>query len=211
MFRNYPKLKLVIGAGILFLLIIVLSLTVAHRGKTKVSVTVAPGDSQVLVNGKEQGAGTLYLEPGKYTFVAKKSGFADDSETVEVKSEPVSVNLVPAPTSPEAFAYLQQNPDVQAAREAIGGQQAQAYGQALKDETPLISQLPYTDINGPFTINYGPSTTRKDGVFLLISNTSPRGRANALKWIRQQGYDPTDLEIIYAGYANPLSGEAGNE
>ena len=75
----------------------------------------------------------------------------------------------------------------------------------------MISKLPYSDVTGPFTIDYGPSTTRKDGVFLLISDSSPRGRVNAFKWIRQQGYDPTDFEIVYTNVANPLAKEPEND
>lgn len=198
------KIFFICGAVILLIIIIFLSLLVSRDGETKVIINAVPKDSEVFMNGEAIKNGTYYLRSGKYTFTAKKSGFKDDSQKITVGTETITVGLIPSPDSDEARNYLVNNPNVQAAREAIGGQRANQKGLKLEQQTPLIKSLPYTDITGPFSIDYGPSDTRKGGTVIIISNSSPEGRINAIKWIKQQGFDPVDMEMRFDDFTNPL-------
>lgn len=195
-----------LGGVLLLIIIYLLALSVSRNGETRVAIHVIPDDSQVLLNDQSIKPGTHYLRPDRYTFIAKKAGFKDDAQTVTVKAEVVDVNLIPEPDSYEARQYLADNPDVQAAREAIGGQRANQKGLQLEQKTPLIKLLPYTDISGPFSIDYGPSDKQKDGIVIVVSNSSADGRVNAIKWIKQQGYNPADMEIRFEDFNNPLEG-----
>ncbi len=64
---------------------------------------------------------------------------------------------------------------------------------------------PITDINGPFTIEY---IYTKNGVdYIKIIDSSPQGRMNAMHWLRERGIDPTNLDIQFDDFVNPLKGE----
>ena len=68
----------------------------------------------------------------------------------------------------------------------------------------LFLNLPTTDIDGPFTLTY---LYTKDGVdYVKVTDSSPRGRMNALHWLRQNGVDPTDINIQFDDFTNPLLG-----
>lgn len=177
----------------------------SHSGKTKVGITVVPSNSQVTVDGKEVSSGTVYLKPGDYTFKASANGYKDDVQDVLVENESIKLGLVPVPDSEAARQWLADNPQIQRQRESIGGQNADRNGERVRKATPLISKLPRTELNGPYEIGYGPSLDRKDGIFIEINYSSPNGRKKALKWIRDQGTDPTDLEIRYVDFSNPLT------
>jgi len=196
----------IIVVFILFLIVNSIYTAISHSGKTKVTIEVLP-TSQIFVNGKKQAEGSnevLYLKPGEYTFTAKSKGFRDDTQKVTITKDPANVALTPEAASDEAFELLKNDPELQAKREQLGGMRASNTAQALTQQTPLIANLPVTDLYGPYKIDYGPSSDRSNGVFIEISDSSPEGRDKALKWIRQQGQDPTDLEIRYIDFNNPL-------
>jgi flagellar basal body-associated protein FliL len=65
-----------------------------------------------------------------------------------------------------------------------------------------LHTLPITDINGPFTLEY--LYTKNDVDYLKVSDSSPQGRMNALHWIRENGLDPTDLNVQFEDFTNPL-------
>jgi len=211
--RSYNKRNLVIGLVAAVLIVIFLFSLIANSGKTAVTVEVIPNDANLTMNGKTVKPGTLRLSPGEYTVEAAKDGFETDTYTVTVGDENLEVGLIPTPVSDEALAWLNENPEIQLRREELGGQRAAQRGLAFEAETPLLTQLPHNSIlpykgeYGPFSVDYGPSREREFGIFLLISNSSPDGRRNALEWIRDQGYDPTDFEIVYDDFDNPLSEE----
>ena len=208
MFKNIPLRTQIILASTLVGLFVLYSLgtMVLRGGETKVVITVIPGDATVFIDGKQSKDGTHYMKPGEYTFSAKKDGFKEDTLKVNVEDQEVEVGLIPSADSEEAEALFSQNEDLQAQREAIGAKRASKSGLSREDVTPLIALLPVTEINGPFTLDYGPSETRDNGVFIEVSDSSPGGRKNAQKWMKERGMDPTDLEIRYTDFVNPLAG-----
>lgn len=201
-----PKLQiaavaLVIILGIMYGLIV----TGQRLGKTAVDIQVLPKNSEVTVNGVEYENGKTYLKPGTYEFVAKYPDFSDAKKTVTITKESAEVILLPEPNTEAANELLKNNPDLQRQREALGGREANLKGLEQEKKTPIITLLPYSDLTAPFSIDYGPSEYRKDDVVIIISNSTPDGRDYALRWIRQQGYDPANLEIVFDDFVNPLT------
>ena len=194
---------------VIFILFVTYSIfTVIERtGKEKVSVTVIPNDAIIYLDNKQINKGDIYLKKGTYTFSAKKKGFKTDTQIIKVSDKEISIGLLPTPESEEAKAWLRNNPTIQTQREGVGGDMAALRGRYIEEQTPLIKELPYTDINAPFSIDYGASPTRKYGVIIYISDSTPRGRQLALNWIKQQGANPTDLEIYYNDFTNPITEE----
>jgi len=204
--RFSPKQKLSFAAAVFMVLVVViLGVTISRIGKTRVSIKVIPSDAQVFIDGKQSVAGDVYLKPGTYTFSAKKKGFLEDKLVVIVDSTEESIGLIPEPNSDEARRWQKDNPALQLQREEIGGKRAALEGEYVAKNTPLIEYLPYTDVSGPFTIDFGSSKSRQYGTFLEINNSSAKGREKALQWIRSKGYDPTDFEIRYDNaFVNPI-------
>lgn len=65
-----------------------------------------------------------------------------------------------------------------------------------------FNSLLIIDINGPFTIEY--LYTKNNVDYIKIADSSPQGRMNALHWLRVRGIDPTDLNIRFDDFTNPL-------
>lgn len=194
----------IILLSLTFILIFYIYSYIDNLGKINVFIKVLPEDSVVYINNKKSNAGNNHLKPGKYTIKASKDGFKDDSVTVYVESSELNIGLTPDPNSEEANKWLRDNPQIQEEREAIGGQMASLRGEYVEKQTPLINSLPYDDISAPFSIDYGGSKNRSYGTFIVISNAVPQSRVEALNWIRQQGTSPTDIEIQYKDFKNPL-------
>ena len=193
-------------AILLFLVVIGFSIytIVVRAGKIKATVTAYPDDSLVTMDGKTISQGDTYLTPGKHTFIAKKTGFTDDTVTADISEDSSTVILLPTPQSDEAVAWSNQ-PDVTAKREALGGQKATMRGTSLSKQYPLVDKLPYIDITGPFALDYGYTGKDNSDIYFIIHDSTPDGRQAALKWMRQQGLDPATLDLRYGEYKNPLT------
>lgn len=191
---------------LVFALIITFFLTIAisRIGKTKVNIELIPKDSSLYIDGKKFGSGDNYLKTGKHTFEAKKSGFIDDKVVLQVDNESLEIGLIPEPKSKEAIDWLNKNPEIQLNREGIGAKMSSLIGGYIEENTPIINDLPYTDIKGPFTIDYGTEPSRLYGIFLEITDSTPLGREAAVSWIKNQGYDPTNIDIRFDDFENPL-------
>ncbi len=210
--RKPSTLKIAIVCGLAlfaFLLVNTIFTSVSRSGLIKLTIEVVPSDAHVQLNGEDIEAGANYVKAGDYTITATRDGFKDYSKDVVVDKD-VVVGLVPEPESEEAKEWLKQNPNMQQQRESIGGDNAQLYRDQSQASTPIVADLPYTDLIGPFSIDYGPDKERKDsGVMLIISDSTAPGRYEAQKWIQDQGQKLSDINIVYDGYINQLTGEGG--
>lgn len=72
----------------------------------------------------------------------------------------------------------------------------------LGGESPLVNILPATDVTAPFTIKY--VTTKNNVPSLEISDSTPIGREKALEWLYSRDYNPTQLDISFLDFLNPL-------
>lgn len=199
------KNKFIILAVLLALvtIVVVLYLLVPrHEGEYKVTISVVPEDATILIDNKEVSIDNIWLTPGEYEFTAEKEGFAPDRVS-RVITQDTTVTLLPAPTSDEAIAWASQA-EVQLQIEGLSGQKANERGVHISGQNPIIDQLPYVDIAGPFKIDYGYHGADNTATYLIIHKTTPNGRQAALEWIRKQGYDPTQLDIRFTDFKNPL-------
>jgi hypothetical protein len=211
MFDNMNFRVKILAAMIVVVLLFIIyqaCISVSRIGENRVVIDVVPTDSKITVNSKPVPADAVYLGPGNYTISGSKEGWKTDTQSIKMKKSSVSIFLIPVPESDQAKA-LASEPDIRRQREDIGSKLANSKGQQIENQNPLISDLPYTSLEGPFSIDYGPSTTRTNGVVYVISNSSPDGRQNALRWIKEHGQDPTDLQIEYDGFVNPLMSGGG--
>jgi hypothetical protein len=174
-----------------------------HRGKPKVLINVAPTDSTVTIDGKKTKAHTVYLKPGTHTFTATRQYF-DTAQITKNFQNDTTINLLPAASSQQAKRYILDHQDVQKQRDYVGGLQEDETTQKAASASPLIHQLPLHDRY--FSIDYGQSPTSKDNssIAIIVRASSVDGRAMAIDWIKQKGFDPSDYEIVFSDAPHPL-------
>lgn len=202
-----PSVKKIVGTLLIVLLVVIIIAsalqTAGRSGKVPVNIEVMPEDSIVKVDGVKVSK-TVYLSPGEYSFVAEKAGFEDDKKVVNISSSTKSIQLLPIPVSAEALIWASKN---QAQREALGGQAASQRGSQIREKNPLLNYLPRIDVAGSFRIDFGYTGKDNLDTYLIVSSSTPRGRSNAINWIKERGVDPAVLDIRFKDYKNPLLGE----
>lgn len=170
-------------------------------------INVAPSTAEVTVNGKTRlKSGTTYLTPGKYTVKATLKDFTTVEKSFEVPSDgkAIKVSVLLNPANNTGVKYLADHPDLQHEREGLGGAQ---YGDntSLQLETnPIISLLPWEGLG--YVINYGQSTTKPDDpthISLVITSDDDAAKTRALNWVRFNGYNPADYDIV-TNYSHQL-------
>lgn len=181
-----------------------LSASRSGDGDALVTVEVSPKDSKLYLNGKGIRADKMRLKPGEYVFIAQKDGYLEDRFKLNITkdSNELYVGLLPSPESEEAKVWVSDN---YAERESIGGKAAYDRGDYIRENNPVINDLPYFSVAGPYKIDYGLSSTSSDAhPYLLITYSSPDGRKKALDWLRNKGHDPAFLDIRFSDFNNPL-------
>lgn len=174
--------------------------SINKSGKVPITIKVAPSDSIVTIDNKVSSSGNVYIYPGIHTFKATRTSFTDYSITVKIdnSSSNSPIILLPSPDSEEAKKFLTDNPNVQAAREFLGGERANIEGENLLKTNPIISILPFIDRE--YRIDYGPSQLHpndKLAISITITSTSEASQQDALDLLKFKGYDTSKLELIY--------------
>ena len=177
-----------------------------HRSKGQLIIRVTPSDSAILINDKAAKPGKYYLPPGTYRVQASRSGFATDAQSVQVQlSKPASIYLLPVPNSEEAKGFLKNNPKEQSQRETVGGEKFNAEQDNLRANYPILTKLPFE--LRYVSISYGQSAkfpNDSSKIAIIIKAATEIGRRQGIVYMRDQGYDPTDYEIIFIGFNNPF-------
>lgn len=206
------------GRSIVIVFVVVVALVVAlsigsalrNAGKYAVEVKVSPSDAKVSIDGKKANAGIVRLKEGTHSFSAELNGFTSDTKTVLIDREEIVVTLLPKPTSASALETVNNNAALQAEREALGALDAQLEGERINEKYPLLTRLPLGYNQQEFAIDYGKSATIKDGIAIKITANTSKSRQYALDQIKEWGYDPSDYEIIFLDYLNPLGRTDGS-
>lgn len=201
--NRYKKLILV---GVALIVIIVAGylayLNYSRLGKIAVSVYAVPTDMRIeIAEGQVIEPGTTYLEPGAYRVKATREGFESyQGNLIVAEDNNPTLDLALLPESEEAKRFVQENQQLYLENEARGGELARQQGQVFEERNPITKLLPFHDPY--YSIGYlsSDNTTIK----ITISTPSPLYRYYATEKIRELGYDPTDFEIIYKDFKNPL-------
>lgn len=192
-----------IGA-ILFAILVLWSLItlVTRIGKTPLTIAAIPSDAKIILNGKQLGNGTHWLDNGTYNISAEKEGFEKVEKSVIVtpdkKNNVVAVSL--APKSDEAKKWADEHARDYQNNEQYGAIAAREDGQYFTDRNPITKELPFKDPY--FTIGYIANDDQS--ISLPVVTPSPRYRFYAIEKIREWGYDPTDFRIVFKDFKNPL-------
>ena len=206
--NNRQKSLIIFGCFTGFIIIVAICFSIwqvqDQKGKIPVKIMTAPNSALVKINDQKFANGTAYLKPGKYKVEVSQPDFETKKLELEVSntSAPsVLVGLVPQ--NEKARNWQQFNQAQYKAIEREGFKISQQYGQKWQEKWPIIKSLPIKDPY--FTISY--RRTAGDNLVLTIEGTSPRYRQAALKEMYRKNIDPTDYQIKFIGFKNPLGGQ----
>lgn len=199
------KRLLIIGGTILAVGIIGYIMYVGWTNRDKTATieiqSRVPDDPAVTINGNKVGSNSKNsVVPGKYTVVAKRSGFEDKTQEVEAKQgETKVVRILLNPNSEEGYKWMRNHPDRAVEYEAMGGALYSRRMQTATNKSPLISHLP--EVHPTWRIDYGKSIQYPDDptalAIIITTAGSDMAKQQALDWIKSQGFKPEDYEIIY--------------
>ena len=203
--RNFsPKqIVVIVGFGIALLVLLGIVSLASKAGKTLVTFEFAPSLAEASVDKRSVHSGKVYVSKGKHQLVVRLQNFSTTTQTIEVGDQDMNVSVSLNPSNDAGRKLLISSPQYQLEREAVGGQSKESLN-TLKT-TPLTALLPAVSIRDAYRIEYGDSSTRPGQTVIIITDSSPDGRQNALRWIRSKGFDPTQLEIEYRDFANPFT------
>ncbi len=199
------KRKIVIILIVVFTLLILITsvfifLKIKEQNGIKVSINVAPIDSNIIIDDKKNGInGINYLSAGKHKVIFKRSGFSNQEQNITVganNNKTILMTLVP--NNSEGTNYYNSHKDDFMEIESLGSQQFLETGKIISQNYPLVNELPI-DAN-IFRIDYGaskkyPNEPTKTAIY--ISSSNPTDKFAAIKNIYEMGYDPSDYEIIF--------------
>lgn len=187
-----------LGLGVLIFIIgIITQGGINQQGRLK--LTLVPSDMTLTIDGKPVTGNEFELKSGSHKLTGKRQGFGDKTITVDVKtSQTTTKEFFLGANSELGMNYLINHPLEGALTSAQSSKDFDRRSEAAMENTPFIRELPQY---GPdFRIDYGASEkhTDKEGIVgIYIKALTPTARQNALELIRQLGYDPSDMEIIF--------------
>jgi len=150
---------------------------------TPVYLLTSPDKAEITTgNQKFIGSQVVYLKPGTYNFKASRSGFKDENIDVEVKrGNPLRIIFALTPTTEEAIKELQSS-----------------------SKTSEIDRATTDRLANIYSIGYKADPNHKNGVIVEI-DTIEGYRNAALNKIKEQGFDPSKLNITFRNYANTFT------
>lgn len=204
--QQYKKFFIFLGLIIFAGTFALFSITLYQRvGKVGIAVRTLPDDSAVLLNNTQTNSGVTYVEPGTYTVIVKKDGFANFQQTIAVaQNNPVTINAALIPVSDKAKDWVKKHESEYAqfttAKETI----REDNEAKIRNNNPITQKLPYRNLL--YSISYRADETDPNGTSIIIEiDTSRAYREAALFQIRKWNYDPTDFRIEFKGYTNPIT------
>ncbi|HRF28102.1 MAG TPA: hypothetical protein PL051_00465 [Candidatus Saccharibacteria bacterium] len=195
--RIFVLIFAIIFVGFVIFGIVVL---ISRIGKIAVDIQTFPEGAVVTMDGKSVGLGTQYISPGTHSFAASKTGWTTDKQTYTISKNTPKIAFVLDTDSPEATDYMERSPTFQVKREELSALRADLAGKNFRKQNEVVNVLPYSDVAGPYSIDYG-FEEGNSRVYLIISDSTPSGRQKALQWLKDQGYDPINYRVTFPDYS----------
>ena len=209
MLRDLPaQIKLGIGAVVIIIIALIgygIYMQVSTAGKIAVTVTVAPGDATIIVDGKNTGQGTIYLKSGqKYSVTVSKDGFKSYNGSQYIDATNNSITVALSPESSAAQKWVQDNQNQYTSVEGQAGAREDAAGQTFTDKNPITNNLPIDNLI--YTIGYKRDPGDPSGNTIILTVDAAEGYRNgAIQAIHDLGYDPSKFKIEFYNYKNPFA------
>ena len=204
--KQYRKLTITVSLIVIAGIFVIFSIILFQRnGKVAITVRSLPVDSSVIFNGTPTKEGVTYVEPGTYTVIVKKEGFANYQQTVAVaEGNPATVSAALVPVSDEAKKWAKDHKSEYADFTTLKQDTEVSKETKIKNLNPITQKLPYKNLL--YNISYRADETDRNGERIVIQIDASRAyREAALFQIRKWSFDPTDYIIEFRGYTNPIT------
>lgn len=166
-------------------------------GKIEVEVVAFPENTTVEINGSIHAPGTIWLKKGAYAATYRAEGYKTDRQQITITDNTKIIGLILTPESDAAKEESKQNAN---RIDQIGQTLATISQEQYAADNPVSQLLPeYNIIDG-----YMIDTTVGGGID--IHESTPDGRNTAVNWMRAQGFEPTDQNITFSDFNNPITG-----
>ena len=171
-------------------------------GDAYVSITLAPANAKITLNGEEYGTGSYIVKSGKYDVKIEAQGFKTKEFSFEAKNGQVAAISEYLENEAEGLKYYERSAiDMKALKfiRSKEGDELSSFLAEYKRKTDIIYELPF-DASVPankVTIRDGSLRDDCDMAFCLVVEgfTIDKDRVQAV--ISQKGYKPEDYMIIY--------------
>jgi hypothetical protein len=162
----------------------------------------APNSMTVYIDGQKQAikdGEDIAVPVGTHKLKGTRTDFQEKEVTITIKEgKTLDYTLLLDPLNAVGTQYLIDHPDDAALYSAQSSHEVDKAVQSMVERFPMTQVLPMFDPQ--WRIDYGGSPNHPDDnsmAAIFVYAATPAGRQNALDWMRQQGYDPSDYQIIF--------------
>lgn len=173
----------------------------SKRLSATIETEIVPSGSTLVLNGKGIRSGDVRVKPGQYQLIGKHPGFADAKYDIAVKKgEKKYVGIILLSNSKDTANWYATHPEDRKKAEGISSKNFDASSSQNVADSPFILKLPFIAPGQEFRIDYGAPNGQSGGKSVIyIQAQSDEARADALTWIKGQGFDPSKMFIVYTG------------
>lgn len=177
----------------------------SRNGKVAVSVTMAPADATLKIDGRSAKHGdVIYLKAGNYNYEATRPFFIQRNDSIDITETSRDIVVSLSPEGPEGNRIYESKKKDYTFLEGVAGEVAMEKGSALRNDYPLIQRLPYS--NMLFKIGYKSASQSPDDKSIIVTvHASPIYYNAAIVQISKWGYNPADYNIEVVGEENPFN------
>lgn len=188
---------------LLGILAVGLMFTLYMRQRDSVGFLVAPKDAKIYVDDDQVRGTSSRLSLGEYSVRVERDGFDTFEETITITDTNDEIIVGLTPITVEAIE-IAQNDENFLLIESRAGDEALETGDNLRRNNPIISELPYRTFFLSIGYRLDPSDPEENKIIVEVDALEGY-RELALQQIRNWGYDPTLLNINFAGHRNPFN------
>jgi len=181
----------------------------ARPAGSYLQIEVVPiSGTSVKLDGRGVRAGKIQTQPGPHILTVTKGGFGSESRTVSVSTnQTLYVGIALQPNASNTQNWYVAHPSDQSLAEGIGSHEADYESKTSLQNNPFIGQLPlvYGDgQGGTISIAQGVPLTPGGLPAIYVTAATPSIRQQVLSFIRNHGYDPATMDLVFYGQFNPL-------
>ncbi len=193
---SFLKNKLILFPIIFIAIVIVVLISWVWLNQISgtISLTIAPQDSKITLNNTIYSNGDHHVWPGKYTLKIEKEGFETKTLDINIKSKETK-KIILALNQINGDSWYKDHKKDDIIRSGAGYQAISDKMNILKNNSPIVSNLPYKDnLKNRFTIDYetNSDTTRVEKIKISINtclnhnsklDTIEFRKQSALNWL----------------------------
>jgi hypothetical protein len=198
---NKKRVLLIVGGFVcvVFALFAVVGYyNITNAGKINITITVAPKDSTILLDGNQLGGSSALVTPGKHTLKVSHPDFKSFTYNFNTNNTSnIPISLLASDNTGQDYASSHQQEFLGV--EKVSSSQYNDNSTSLANNNPIVNQLPL-DISPEYKIDYDASKKYPNDpqkIALYISANSSLSRHAAIQAIYTFGFDPSDYEIIF--------------